>query len=107
VVYLCGKSIYHLFMMNIQHGIAITFDHPATYQISVQGRIDPKWSDRMAGMEIHNSVDQTNAAVTTLDGEVSDQAALLGVLNSLYELHLPIISVLILPYPLKKENNDS
>jgi hypothetical protein len=94
-------------MVNILHGIAIPFDHPATYQISVQGRIDPKWSDRMAGMKISNSINQTNSSITTLDGEISDQAALLGVLNSLYELHLPIISVFILPYPHGEEKSDT
>ena len=86
-------------MVNILHGIAIPFDRPAIYKISVQGRIDPNWSDRMAGMKIRNSLDQTNPPITTLEGEVTDQAGLLGVLNSLYELHLPIISVVIQPYP--------
>ena len=81
------------------NGNAIPFDRPAIYKISVQGRIDPNWSDRMAGMKIRNSVDQTYPPITTLEGEVTDQAGLLGVLNSLYELHLPIISVDIKPYP--------
>jgi hypothetical protein len=31
--------------------------------------------------------------VTTLEGRVRDQAELTGVINSLYELHLPILSV--------------
>jgi len=31
--------------------------------------------------------------VTTLDGEVLDQAALAGVLSALYNLHLPLLSV--------------
>jgi hypothetical protein len=31
--------------------------------------------------------------VTTLLGELSDQAALAGVLNTLYELHLLVLSV--------------
>ena len=35
--------------------------------------------------------DQTT--VTTLVGRVRDQAELTGVLNSLYEMHLPILSV--------------
>ncbi|OGN88554.1 MAG: hypothetical protein A2Y88_01365 [Chloroflexi bacterium RBG_13_48_10] len=86
-------------MVNKLHGNAIPFDRPAIYKISVQGRIDPNWSDRLAGMKIRNSLEQTKPPITVLDGEVSDQAALLGVLNSLYELHLPIISVTILPYP--------
>ena len=78
---------------------AIPFDHPATYQISVQGRIDPDWSDRLAGMTIGLITEEASPPVTTLDGELSDQAALLGVLNSLYELHLPVLSVLCLSYP--------
>jgi hypothetical protein len=35
--------------------------------------------------------------VTILVGHLTDQAALVGVLNSLYELHLPILKVEILP----------
>ena len=35
--------------------------------------------------------DQTT--VTTLDGRLRDQAELSGVLNSLYDLHLPILKV--------------
>jgi len=31
--------------------------------------------------------------VTTLSGELGDQAALAGVLNMLYELHLTVLSV--------------
>ena len=31
--------------------------------------------------------------MTTLVGELADQAALAGVLNTLFELHLPVLSV--------------
>jgi hypothetical protein len=31
--------------------------------------------------------------MTILTGEMVDQTALLGVLNTLYDLHLPIVSV--------------
>jgi hypothetical protein len=78
---------------------AIPFDRPAIYQISVQGRIEPDWSDRLAGMALHLTTEDGCPPVTTLDGELSDQAALLGVLNSLYELHLTILSVRCLSYP--------
>ena len=94
-------------MVNNMHGTLIPFDRPANYQISVQGRIDPKWSDRMAGMKIRNSLEQTNPPTTFLEGELSDQAALLGVLNSLYELHLSIISVVILPYSQKDKKSNT
>ena len=72
----------------------ILYDHPGTYHICVQGAIDPTWSDRLDGMEIHLSAGEGKARVTTLEGELSDQAALAGVLNSLYELHLPILMVM-------------
>ena len=85
-------------MMSISLRNAIPFDRPATYQISVQGRIDPNWSDRLAGMTIHLTTEEACPPVTTLDGELSDQAALLGVLNSLYELHLPVLSVVCVSY---------
>jgi hypothetical protein len=69
------------------------FDHPAFYQIIVQGRIDPTWSDRLEGMAISRQTVEASPSVTTLEGELSDQAALAGVLNTLYELHMPVISV--------------
>ena len=71
----------------------IPFDLPATYQISVQGRIDPTWSDRLEGMAICLATLEAGPPVTTLEGELSDQAALAGVLNSLYELHLTVLLV--------------
>jgi hypothetical protein len=34
-----------------------------------------------------------NPPLTTLTGELDDQASLAGVLRTLYELHLPVLSV--------------
>jgi len=72
------------------------FDIPATYQIIVQGKIDPTWSDRLEGMAIWQEVVESKPPVTTLEGELGDQAALAGVLNTIYELHLPVLSVKLL-----------
>jgi hypothetical protein len=36
--------------------------------------------------------------VTTLAGRICDQAELFGVLNALYDLHLPVISVRIIEW---------
>jgi hypothetical protein len=71
----------------------IPFDDPITYQITVQGRIDLTWSDRLEGMTISLTTVEAGPPVTTLVGELCDQAALAGVLNTLYELHLPVLSV--------------
>ena len=69
------------------------FDSPATYRIGVQGRIPVRWCDRLEGMTIAEDSPEAGLPVTTLLGELSDQAALAGVLNTLYELHLPVLSV--------------
>ena len=69
------------------------FDSPATYRIGVQGRIPARRCDRLEGMIITERSPEAESPVTTLSGELSDQAALAGVLNTLYELHLPVLSV--------------
>jgi hypothetical protein len=69
------------------------FDLPATYRIGVQGRIPARWCDRLEGMTITEGSQEADTPVTTLLGELSDQAALAGVLNTLYELHLPVLTV--------------
>jgi hypothetical protein len=93
VEFLRGKIIYYLFKVKKPFRNSIPFDRPATYQICVQGRIDPNWAGLMAGMTIRLTIEKAVPPVTTLEGELSDQAALLGVLNSLYELHLPVLLV--------------
>ena len=80
-------------MMSLKHRDPIPFDCPATYQIIIQGRIDPDMSDLMGGMTIQIKSEETGSLVTILKGELTDQAALAGVLNSLYELHRPVILV--------------
>jgi hypothetical protein len=80
-------------MMSLPLRKPIPFDSPATYQIIVQGRIDPTMSDLIGGMTIQIKTEESSPLVATLKGELRDQAALAGVLNSLYELHLTVISV--------------
>ena len=66
---------------------------PAIYRISVVGLLDPSWSDRLEGMNITESQDSDGQTVTILVGRLADQAALSGILNSLYDLHLPVLSM--------------
>ena len=74
----------------------IPFDQPANYRITVQGRIDSSWSTRLGGMVVYHGTGQDNTPITTLEGELTDQAALAGVLITIYELHLLVLSVLCL-----------
>jgi len=71
----------------------ITFDGPARYRILVKGAIPCNWKDRMDGMSICQAATEDDVPVTTLEGELADQAALAGVIDTLYELHLPILLV--------------
>ena len=80
-------------MMSIQSKNPIPFDIPARYRITVQGRIDSTMSDLLGGMTISPDTMEAGHTVTTLSGELVDQAALAGVLNMLYELHLTVLSV--------------
>ena len=70
---------------------------PANYRITVEGYLDDSWSDCVGGMTISAIRHAEKVAVTTLMGQVRDQAELLGLLNTLYELHLPLLSVKNLP----------
>ena len=90
---------YDMFIMSVSTREPIRFDRPATYQIKVQGRIDPDWAGSLSGMTIHLTAEEASSPVTTLEGELRDQAALAGVLNTLYELHLPVLSVVNKSYP--------
>ncbi|MCK5486959.1 MAG: hypothetical protein V3V51_02595 [Desulfobacterales bacterium] len=71
----------------------ILFDRPGKYRISVQGLLDESWSERLGGMRITASSLKDQGQVTELVGQVRDQAELAGVLNSLYELHMTLLSV--------------
>jgi hypothetical protein len=79
-------------MMNTQSANDLRFDDPAVYRIRVCGRIPARWSDRLGGMTITVDTADTGQSITTLVGELEDQASLAGVLNTLYELHLAVLS---------------
>lgn len=59
-----------------------------TYVICVEGHLDEKWSDWLQGMAVRHESDGT----TTLEGPLTDQAALHGVLTQMRDLGVPIIS---------------
>lgn len=68
-------------------------DQPAAYQVQVQGRISERWVDWFDDMTIAVRDKGDAPAVTTLTGTVADQAALLGLLQKLYNLGFPLLLV--------------
>ena len=68
-------------------------DARCRYRILVRGTLDAGWSDRLGGMTISAAKLADGPAATMLIGELADQSALFGVLNTLYDLGLPLVSV--------------
>jgi hypothetical protein len=68
-------------------------DRPATYRVRIRGRLDAAWARDVTGMSVTEEQGPGSGPQTVLVGRLLDQAALFGVLNSLYELHLPVLSV--------------
>ena len=69
------------------------FDGETKYKIVVQGTVPESWTDRLAGMEIVASKKSDAQQRSILKGVLRDQSALNGVLETLYKLHLTIVSV--------------
>ena len=71
----------------------VPFDAPATFRILLRGRLDSSWEERLGGMQIRSSCSEDGTYTTELRGRLADQAALSGVLNTLYDLQLTLVLV--------------
>ena len=72
--------------------ISSGFDQPAKYCITVASYLDVGWVNYVHGMTIENHRDRERP-VATVTGHLPDQAALLGVLNVLYDGHITVLAV--------------
>jgi hypothetical protein len=68
----------------------------ACYLIEVEGAVPDDWSDRLGGMRISRREREDGSVVSRLIGPLIDQSELSGVLNSLADRRLTILSVQIL-----------
>jgi hypothetical protein len=59
------------------------------YEIRLEGHLDARWAARFDGMTLTTRPDGT----TLIEGPVVDQAALHGLLRTLRDLGLPLLSV--------------
>ncbi len=64
-----------------------------TYQITVEGLITADWSGWLNGMALDIHQEANGMALTILSGVLSDQVALRGLLNRLWDLNLVLRSV--------------
>ena len=69
------------------------FTGPAIYCIKVQGIIDERFAGYFGNMVISTEKKDGDKIAGILTGKIKDQSELLGVLNALHNLHLPIVSM--------------
>ena len=74
------------------HSFHFSLGTEAVYRITVYGRLDGRWSAQL-GLQIAYSTVADNITLSTLSGALQDQAALFGILNGLYGLGFPLLSV--------------
>jgi hypothetical protein len=64
-------------------------DRPGWYEIRLTGHLAARWASRFDGMTLTTHDDGT----TLIEGAVVDQAALHGLLRTLRDIGLPLVSV--------------
>ena len=76
---------------------------PAVFCIRIGGKLSATWFDCFDAQSISVEVDEAGLSSTTLITEPVDQAALVGMINHLNSLGLPLVSVECLPAPVEDE----
>jgi hypothetical protein len=78
--------------LNLELSRDVAMFDPVMCVILVHGALESSWSERLSGMliTVHETPDGPR---TTLAGVLLDQAVLQGVLKTLYDLGLPVLSV--------------
>lgn len=71
----------------------ITRQPASLYRVCVAGTLPAGWEDRLGGLQIVLEGGGGMSGQTLLMGALRDQAELLGILNILHELHLPLLLV--------------
>ncbi len=71
----------------------LRMDQPATYTIRVQGWLGERWMTLLDTAELHTEANRRYGKVTTIVNRMVDQAALHGLLRSLYGMGMPVMMV--------------
>jgi hypothetical protein len=83
----------------------LLFDLPGCYRIRVGGLLSASLADRLGNLAISVRHASSQQPVTLLTGEVTDQAALMGVLSTLYDMGFPLLTVERLRPPSSSEDS--
>ena len=69
----------------------------ADYRIVVEGVVDPVWLECLGGLEITEERQPGRPVITRLEGRPTDEAAMQGVLDTLFMLGMRLVTVERLP----------
>jgi hypothetical protein len=75
--------------MSASHPPADGYGGAGRYAVRVKGHLDAHWESWFDGLTLTREVDGT----TLIQGPISDQAALHGLLHTVRDLGLPLVSV--------------
>jgi hypothetical protein len=67
-------------------------DKPAQYEIQVEGMLSSRWAEWFPNLTMTN-LEEKGSLVTILTGSIPDQAAMLGMLQTIHNLGLLVLSV--------------
>jgi hypothetical protein len=76
---------------------------PAVFSIRINGRLSESWLEYFGAQSLSVEVDEAGLSTTTLISEPVDQAALVGMINHLNGLGLPVVSIECVQTPVKNE----
>ena len=76
--------------MSETHIATEAYHEPGRYEIRLKGHLDDRWAGRFEGLSLTHDSNGT----TILSGPVVDQAALYGLLRTVRDLGLPLLSVI-------------
>jgi len=88
-----GKSDENSFRSGLELGCNV----PTSYCIRVIGELDEGSFEHLKSFEI-NTFGQEKKPITTLTGPLPDQAALFKILLMLYDMRLPLLSIVRVEY---------
>ena len=77
----------------MKKNLPLKFGSESLYRLKIQGKISDSWNDQIGPLKITQEVTRGGDYKTTILFSTKDQAELMGFLNTIYEMHLPILSL--------------
>ncbi len=73
----------------------IDISTPVDVSIEIKGILDKTMSEVLGGLSIRNSTISDKISISYVEGKVTDQAALIGIINTLFNMRFPIMNVMM------------